>query len=178
MLNLDELLIVENSLKDIFDSELEHILSKLNRSEDLQTFLKLIGYEDIYPEYKRRKRENGSGKIVIIAGTEIKEIEFYKVADSLDIDRNRLELCLDYKDASKFDYKKMQYNDNYSLILFGQTPHSGHEKGVYGSVVSALENEPGYPEVYRLGSNDLKISKTNFKDALQKAILDGVIVVG
>lgn len=111
----------------------------------------------------------------MIAGTEIKEIELLKVADSLGIDRNRLEMCLDYKDASKFNYKKMQYNDNYSLILFGQNPHSGHEKGDYGSVVSAIENEPGYPEVYRLGSNSLRISKTNYKEALQKAILEGVI---
>lgn len=36
-------------------------------------------------------------------------------------------------------------------------------KGDNGSIISALENEDGYLPVVRLGSNQLKITKSDFK---------------
>lgn len=175
MLNINELVIVEDSLKSILDENLDIILSKLNRTEKLEEFLEMIDCLDLYPSYKVKRKGNGLGKVVIIAGTQIKEHELIKIAESLGINRNRLEMCLHYKDACKFNYKKMQYNDNYSLILFGQVPHSCHEKGEYSSIISAIENEEGYPNVIRLVTNNLKISTSNYKEALKQAIEEGII---
>lgn len=43
-------------------------------------------------------------------------------------------------------------------------------KGDYGSVISALESEDGYPPVVRLGSNGLKITKSDFRAKLEEMI--------
>lgn len=62
----------------------------------------------------------------------------------------------------------MQYNPNYRLVIVGPMPHSTTGKGESRSTISELENGNGYPKVIRLGSNELKITKTNFKQALQE----------
>lgn len=46
---------------------------------------------------------------------------------------------------------------------------------MYGSIITALEQEDGYPPVLRLGENKLKISKTGLKNALKTAITEGYI---
>ena len=44
------------------------------------------------------------------------------------------------------------------------------------SIISAMEGKAGYPPVVRLGTNGLKISKTDFKNKLQESIDTGKIV--
>ena len=44
-----------------------------------------------------------------------------------------------------------------------------------GSIISAIETEPGYPPVVRMGSNGLKITKSDFKDKLQELIDSGKV---
>ena len=46
-------------------------------------------------------------------------------------------------------------------------PHSGKIKGNYRSIISALENQEGYPPVVRIGGKKLKITKTSFREALE-----------
>jgi len=60
----------------------------------------------------------------------------------------------------------MQWQPTYSLIMVGPMPHSGSAKGDYSNIISALESEDGYPPVVRLGSNGLKITKSDFKSKL------------
>ena len=43
-------------------------------------------------------------------------------------------------------------------------------KGDSSSAISEMEKGNGYPKVVRLGSNDLKVTKTGFKKALQEQI--------
>ena len=70
-----------------------------------------------------------------------------------------------------FNFKKMYYKPQYALVMVGPMPHSGVGKGDSGSIVAALENDEGYPPVVRLGSNGLKITKTDFKNKLDEMIL-------
>ena len=42
-------------------------------------------------------------------------------------------------------------------------PHSTAGKGDSSSAIANMENGNGYPKIIRLGSNELKITKTNFK---------------
>lgn len=46
-------------------------------------------------------------------------------------------------------------------------PHSGVAKGEYGSIISAIESEAGYPPVVKMGTDGLKITKTSFRKTLK-----------
>ena len=59
--------------------------------------------------------------------------------------------------------------------MVGPMPHSGSGKGNYSSIISALESEEGYPPVVRLGSNGLKITKSDFKMKLEEALAGHLI---
>ena len=69
----------------------------------------------------------------------------------------------------------MMYDPNYSLILVGPIPHSTNVKGDFSSAVVAMEKTEGYPPVIRLGSNGLKISKSGIKEALIRAMGNGLL---
>ena len=49
MLNTNELFELEDSLKEVFDSDLTAILTKLNRTNRLHELLELLGLESLYP---------------------------------------------------------------------------------------------------------------------------------
>ena len=71
----------------------------------------------------------------------------------------------------KYDFRKMQYAPEYRVILFGPTPHSGHGKGDSSSIIAELEKSDAYPRVERLlNGQELKISKTNFREKLQQLL--------
>ncbi len=142
-------------------------LSRTNRSGKLGELLNLLGMSDLL------KADNGfetykDGKIVVVGGSEIKEDVLLSIGKQLGIDKKRFEFCLDYEAVKRYDFKKMQYAPQYRVILFGPAPHSGHAKGESGSVLAELEKSDAYPRVERLISgNELKITKSNFREKLQ-----------
>ena len=77
---------------------------------------------------------------------------------------------MEYEDAKTFNFRKMQWQPTYSLLMVGPMPHSGSGKGDYSSVISAIEAEEGYSPVVRLGSNGLKITKSDFRSKLTEMI--------
>lgn len=97
------------------------------------------------------------------------------VAHKLGLEKNRFDFYLEYDDAKTFNFKKIQWNSTYTAVLVGPMGHSGAGKGNYSSVISAIESEEGYPPVIRLGSNELKITKTNFKNKLMELMDSGKI---
>lgn len=170
LLDILQLSKLENRISD----NLPFLLSKLNRTGRINELLELFDLQDFIQEdgfvsYK-------TGKIIVAGDCDVSKETLLSVAKGLGISRERFELVLDYYEASKYNYSKTQYNSNYSLIIVGPMPHSGPAKEAYSSVISAIENKEGYPKVIRLGSNSLKISKTNFKDALLNAIDQGIII--
>ncbi len=169
MLSIEELLDLEEDLKDELAEHLTEILVKLNCTSRLTDLLELLGMERLlnsnigYQPYK-------AGKIIVIGQSDVKEEALLSIAASLGINKNRFEFYLEYRDAEKFNFHKMQWQPSYSVILVGPMPHSGLSKGDFGSIISALENEDGYPPVVRLGSNGLKITKSDFRTKLQDLI--------
>lgn len=174
MLGPKELSELEDNLKRELDSRWTEILSLLNRSGQLEHFLDLIGLSGLlcantgYKPYP-------TGKIVVIGGTQVKENVLLAIGQSLGIRKDRFELYLDYDAAKTFNFKKMQYAPTYSLILVGPMPHSGAGKGDFGSVISSIEQQSGYPPVVRLGSAGLKITKSNFRSTLEELLSCGKI---
>ncbi len=170
MLSIEELSELEDAIMEVLPGKITQILSRANRSGELEELLKLLGLSDLlggenqFETYK-------DGKIVVVGGTEVKEEVLASIGKQLGIDKKRFEFCLDYEDAQKYDFRKMQYAPQYRVVLFGPTPHSGHGKGDSGSIIAEIEKSEAYPRVERLMSGqELKITKTNFREMLQKLI--------
>lgn len=169
MLGVRELFELEENIREELDDNLTEALTKLNRLGRLEELLQLLGMEHLleqetgYEVYK-------TGKIVVIGQSDVKAEVLLSIAKNLGLDKKRFELHLEYDDAKNFNFHKMQWQPTYSLIMVGPMPHSGSGKGDYSSIISAIESEEGYPPVVRLGSNGLKITKTDFRTQLEEMI--------
>lgn len=174
-LSIVELSDLEDELMARIPDEITAILSKLNRTGQLEEFFEMLGMSDLLQEeddfysYK-------DGKIIVVGGTEVKEEVLLSVAKKLGLDKNRFEFCLNYEAIQKYDFKKMQYAPQYRVVLFGPSPHSGRGKGDSGSIIAELETSKVYPRVVRMQSgNELKITKSNFKETLMQLIEENYI---
>lgn len=166
MLELNELLELEEVIRDVLNDDLERILIELNRTGELETFLRLLGMHDYFGTEVEGKC-NRDGKIIVIGQSEVGKDKLAAVAKNMGIAKDRFEFFLDYKDAKTFDFRKTQWSSKYSYILVGPMPHSGVAKGEYGSIISAIESEAGYPPVVKMGTDGLKITKTSFRKTLK-----------
>lgn len=175
MLDIEELVKLEEEVREELNDNLAGILSRLNRIGKLEEFLSLaglnslLGNDDWYEVHK-------NGIIVVVGQCDVREKELLAIAKQLGIAKDRFEFYLDYKDAERLNFDRMRYQPKYSAILVGPMPHSGTAKGDYSSIISALESEQGYPPVFRLGQNGLKISKTGFKEKLQELLSEGKLI--
>lgn len=153
--------------------ELDELLDKINemvllanRSGNLEQLLQRIGLQE-YAQSHNKYDTYKSGKIVVVGDSEIKSNVLFAVAKELGIEKDRFELCLDYETAQKYQYKKLQYSPCYRVIMFGPVPHSSKGKFDSSSVITEIEHNEGYPRLIRLASNNsMKITKSNFKEAL------------
>lgn len=163
MLGIEDLLDLEDVLRPALDEQLEEILTRLNRTGKLEQFLDLLGMRDLLGGDFERPLD---GKIIVIGQSEVPRETLAAVAKSMGFDKERFEFYLDYEDAKTFNFKKTQWSPSYSYILVGPMPHSGAAKGDYSSVITALEQDEGYPPIIRLGNSSLKISKASFREGL------------
>lgn len=174
MLNTVQLDELEEAIKEELNDTLLTVLTKLNRTGQLEDLLSLLdmthllGNDNGYQVYK-------TGKIIVVGQSDVKSDVLLNVASKLGIDKKRFELHLDYDDSVKLDLRKTQWNPTYSVILVGPMPHSGTAKGEYSSVITAIECQDGYPPVRRLGTSGLKISKSDFKAKLKELLNSGLI---
>jgi len=175
VLTIEELSTLEVDIMKLLPEKITAILSKLNRNGRLGDLLELLGMEDLLKQ-EQDFYSYKDGKIVVVGGTDVKEEVLLSIAKKLGLDKKRFEFCLDYKQIQKIDFRKMQYAPQYRIILFGPAPHSGHGKGDGGSIIAELENSAAYPRVERLISgNELKITKSNFRDMLEQLIKEDYI---
>lgn len=155
--------------------EVTHILYKANRTGELDPILQVLKLDDYRDEtvYKTSPK----GKIVVIGESNVKEKHLLGIGKSLGLDKNRFEMCLDYSESKTYDYKKLRYEPlKYSAVLFGAVPHSSTGKNCSGSVISELQNKEGYPRTVKLMTgNHLKITNSNFREALEMLITESVI---
>jgi len=164
-LSINELQVLEQNLKEVLHNHFSEILSRINYSGQLAELLNVLGLENLLPYQK--VNSNKQGMILVIGQSEVKQNKLLAVAKELGFDKNRFEFCLDYNEAKTFPYRKMQYSPKYSAVLVGAMPHSVKDKGDFSSMITAMEKQEGYPPVIRMGSNELKITKSNFEQALK-----------
>lgn len=162
--------------------EIEELLDEIrvrvlraNREGTLDQLLASMGMHDLI-EVKAQPG-NKNGKIVIIGASDVDEKYLLITAGKLGIDKSRFEFYLDYDAIQKYNFRKLQYSDKYRLILVGPMPHSTTGKADSSSVIAEMEKcQDMYPRIIRMGSgNELKISKTGFRDVLQELLEEDYI---
>lgn len=174
MYDINILLEIEEQLKNILNDDLLGILTMLNRKEQLEDFLQLVGHPELLPK-KKFFQVTKEGLIMVVGYSHVNPKHLEGVVKELGLDVDRFKFYLDYDDGISNKVKSWQWSDKISAILVGPMPHSGEAKGDYSSVITALENEYGYPPIRRLGKNGLNISKSDFKEKLLD-LLDGNII--
>ena len=146
MLNYEEL-----------DEIIEEVTSRItlaNRTGSLEILLKQWGLEKFLPSSSIYETDK-NGKIVVIGASEVKENILNGIIKSCGLNQERFEFCLDYTKAKTYTYKKLQYNPNYRIVIFG----------------AVMKSHEGYPRVEVLSSNsEVKITKSNFKELLNRLI--------
>lgn len=96
MLDVEELLELEDNIRKELDDHLPAALSMLNRTGELETFLKMLGMEDLLqskPLYQVYK----TGKIIVIGRSDVKAEVLLSIAKSLGLSKDRFELYLKIK---------------------------------------------------------------------------------
>lgn len=173
MLSLEQIEILEGVLVE----RAEEILCHMNSQGTIELFLKIAGLSDLFEEEaKETDNQDPSGYIVVIGASMISANAIKGICKTMDISPKRLKLYLDYEEAQKLNYRSMYCSSRYALVLFGPIGHSARDKGGYSSIITAIEGQNGYPPVIRLGTNELKVTKTGFKKALTDAIERGYII--
>ena len=153
------------------DEIIEKVTAKItlaNRSGELEELLRSWGFTDLLSPSSAYETDK-NGKIVVIGASEVKENIILGIIKSFGLDKNRFEFCLDYERAKTFPYKKLQYNPDYRVVIFGPVPHSSTGKNDSSSVIAEMKNHEGYPRVEVLsGNSSVKITKSNFREVLDK----------
>lgn len=149
-----------------------------NRVGELDYYLKEINiYNKIFDRRKDKENDYLDGKIAVIGQSKPKEHHLLGIAKDLGFNPDQFEFCLEYEDVEKYNFDRLK-NDRYSLILIGPMGHKQKNLDGYSSMMEKLKSEKGFPEVVELrDSNNLKITKSNFREALE-SILDKNELVG
>ena len=164
-----------NELNDLLE-EIQHRVIEANRKGTLEELLEAWGMKDLVHSEAPKFESYKTGKIVVIGQSEVKEEMLKQIANKAGIDKNRFEFCLDYEQTKSYNYRKLQYEPLYRVVLVGPTPHKTEGTGESSSVIAEMENGEGYPRVIRLMAGEkLKITKTNFKNALADLLSEGYI---
>ena len=142
MLDVEELLELEDNIRKELDDHLPAALSMLNRTGELETFLKMLGMEDLLqskPLYQVYK----TGKIIVIGRSDVKAEVLLSIAKSLGLSKDRFELYLDYEDGKTFDFEKAHWKPQYALIMVGPMPHSGVSRVIPAASSQKLKAQRG-----------------------------------
>ena len=163
---------------DELDEIMDAIMQKItvaNRMGELDELLTKWGLTDfvestsVYDTYK-------DGKIAVIGATEVKQEVLEGIIKSCGLDKKRFEFCLEYDKTKTYRYDKLRYNLNYRAVIFGPVPHSSVGKNNSGSVISEMKSNSGYPRVEVLNDgNQVKITKSNFRNVLNKLVSEDYI---
>lgn len=147
----------------------------------LEEYLRKIGMERLAPQQISHEWDDSlpNGKIIVFGDSSIKEREIIASITNQGISKDRIELHLGYEEFKNYNFNRLQYNSAYRLILVGPLPHSTRDKDDYSSIIAKMEQEDGYTRIVRLISNgQLKMTKTNIKDAVRREIDLGYLAVG
>lgn len=163
------------SLIELEYKELENkVLAKISRdlenayrAQILEDYLRSIKCNEFIEKHNTSYVKNA--KIIIIGDSAISIKEIEAVAKNNGINPNRLELHLDYKKNKHFNIKKLEWNCEYSDIIFGPTAHKMVGIDDNSSAIAMIKHNPeAYPKLNIANdSNSLKITKKSLEICLK-----------
>jgi hypothetical protein len=179
--NKADLDILEDYIVTQLPDILTYVLESANESGRLRELLELLHLDRLLPQ-SYTSTPYSTGKILVFAGKTVKEKDLLGVAKSLGISKERF-VFYDYEQAKAFQYDSLECNAGISAILFGSVPHKTVGTENNNSVIANIERKADegiiWAPVVRLhANNELKLTKTNFREALSQLIDDGSIAVG
>lgn len=160
---------LEQDLLEVFRYDLTMILTRLNSKGLIYEFLDMIGQNHLLGG-NNYSSVNHNGKILVLGGTDVSPNVLLGIAKKLNIDPNRFEFCLGYDEAKRFDNTRLKGSNKYAVIIVGPMPHKTVGTYGYSSAITAMERDGGYPPVLRAGNNELKLTKTSFRECLLNCI--------
>lgn len=115
-----------------------------------------------------------NGNIILFGDSKIKIKDIYGCLKSLGIDKKRFE-HVPYEDVTNYNFKKLEYNSSYRLILIGPMPHSAKGMGDTSSIIEWLTNNKNIAKTIKF--DNLKVTKSAFKETIEKEIEMGYLEV-
>jgi hypothetical protein len=173
-----------NMLEDTMLTELPNILPNAleaaNEKGKLRELLELLFLDRLLPPPESDElKALPTGKIFVFAAEEINKDHLLGVAKDLGVSKERFEFY-DYDRSKTYPYNTLEYNAKVCAVFFGGVPHKTAGTEDFKSVVANLEVKERkgiiLARVVRLcASNELKLTKSNFREALKKLISEGRI---
>ena len=174
-----------DQLIDLEDAIIDNLWDVLTRRNVEGTLDKLLREMGLYDELAgllgiaKPLETWGEGKILVVGDAQCRPKDLVGVAKAMGIKAERIEF-VDVDEATNYDFSHLEYSPKWCAVLFGATPHSTKGKGEDSSTITHMENNRDrYPEVVRLHANSqLKITKTNFREALTGLMNAGLLAAG
>lgn len=164
-------------IPEINDIIYERVI-RANQIGNLKEYLREIDvYQYLYDDDDMKQITSYShGMIAVIGESDVKKNHLIGIAKSLGLSKDRFEFCLNYEEIKQFNFSKLK-NPKYRVVLAGPMPHSIQGKGKFDSMIDMMKNTEEYPRIEMLkSSNELKISKSNFREALESLLGEGYII--
>ena len=174
MLDVNEMNTLADNVNALFPERIYGALIRADANGELSELLRLLNMSELdQSDYFYSYKE---GKIVVIGDSSVKKEHLIAIIKKVELDPDRFEFNLEYDAGKTYNYNKLKYNSNYRLVIFGAMPHKTKGTGKCSSVIENIRESDGYPRVEKLWSNnELKLTKSNFKEKLIELIDEGFI---
>lgn len=172
----EQLLVVSEIVGNAFHDDAIKIISHLDTTDKLDDFLKITGLKaEIRKEFERDLIK--TKKVLVVGHGTAKEAHYRQAVKNAGISPENFEFYLDYHAGAKINFDKYRNRPEYGGIIVGPMDHVGISKGKYPSVISYIENEPGFPMVVK-GNNggQLRLNIQDFYEAVLTLLTAGVLV--
>lgn len=163
----------------IIAEAISRITSELIKDQTDEQFCILLekyGLNNLIPEsapYFFDTQKNGN--IIMFGDSQIKMREIYGCLKAFGISKDRFE-HIPYEKVTNYNFRNLEYNNNYRLILIGPMPHSAKGMGDNNSIIEWLTNNRNIAKTIKLDS--LKITKSSFKNAIEQEVRSGYLLEG
>jgi hypothetical protein len=166
MLGIKEL---EALLERVYDKLTEEIIYA-NRTHQLESLLEKYNLSDVTS--KERYIELNRAKILLVGDLKVKMSTIYQILKEYDLNQDHIE-HVSYEDSQTYPWHKLKNSMVYTDVFIGPIPHKVTGIANYSSLLAMIESQPeDYPKLHRLESgNELKITKSNFTEALSNSEL-------
>lgn len=166
-----DLIQLEEMVQERVINHSKEILTKLELQGLIPSLMVLLGIDGKLPLLVGVRQAR---KILVLGGRSTRINELQGIAKKYGISKSDVTF-LDYDEVKSFNPGELQYSGKYALILVGPVPHKIRGIGNFSSILEYLQQE-GFPPVMDLGSNGLKITKTDFDRKLSIATETGLLV--